>query len=262
MHDVANASNDAKVREGARMSNDGRQVPKATIDELVAANRILGREGILDAYGHVSVRHPGAPGRFLMSRARSPENVEPTDILELDLEGNVLGAPDAVPYVERFIHAAAYAARPEVDAVCHNHAVSILPFSIARHVRLRTTVNASRLFGDGVPVWDIADEFGKETDLLVRSIDQGRSLAGALGSGAVVLMRGHGSVVVSASLRRVVRACIDMDRAARAQLDLLSLGPTVGLTEAERGAPPGLPPGLKEDDREWEYLTRRAGVAS
>lgn len=238
------------------------QVPRTTIEELVAANRILGHEGVLDAYGHVSVRHPGDPERFLMSRARSPENVEPDDILELDLEGNVLGSSDAVPYIERFIHAAVYAARAEVDAVCHNHALSILPFSIARHARLHTTVNASRLFGDGVPVWDIADEFGKETDLLVRSIDQGRSLARVLGPGSVTLMRGHGSVVAAASLRRVVRACLDMDRAARAQVDLLSLGPAVGLTDAERSAPPGMPPGLKEDDREWEYLTHRAGVAS
>lgn len=240
--------------------DDATQLLQTTINELVAANRILGHEGILDAYGHVTVRHPENPERFLMSRARSPEYVEPGDILEIDLEGTVHSRSGAVPYVERYIHAAVYAARDDVGATCHNHALSILPFSIARDVRLHTTVHASRLFGDGVPVWDIADEFGEATDMLVRTIDQGRSLARVLGPGSVALMRGHGSVVAAAGLRRVVRACLDMDRAARAQVDLLALGPPVGRTDAERYAPAGLPAGLKEDEREWEYLTRRAGV--
>lgn len=236
------------------------QVPEATIGDLVAANRILGHEQILDAYGHVSVRHPRDPDRFLLSRARSPENVEASDVLEHDLEGNVFGDGEVIAYIERFIHAAVYAARPDVNAVCHNHALSILPFGIARSARLHATVNASRLFDGGVPVWDIADEFGEETDMLVRTIDQGHSLARVLGSGTVALMRGHGSVVAAPSVRRVVRACLDMDRGARAQLDLLALGPTVGFTEAELAPHPGLPAGLKEDDREWEYLRARAGV--
>src|SRR5579875_2689425 len=99
--------------------------------DLVAANRILGHEGILDAYGHVSVRHPEDPTRFLLSRARAPELVEETDVLELDLDGEA-AVPGGPPlYVERFIHAAIYAARPDVHAVCHNHAPSILPFSVS-----------------------------------------------------------------------------------------------------------------------------------
>ena len=232
------------------------------VDELVAANRILGHEGVLDAYGHVSVRHPEHPEWFLLSRARSPEYVEAADIMTFDLDGAVVGDGGPVPYIERFIHAAVYGERPDVGAVCHNHALAILPFSIAREARLQRTVHAARLFGDGVPVWDIAEEFGTSTDLLVRSIDQGRSLARRLGAGPVALMRGHGSVVAARELRAVVRACLDMERGARAQVDLLALGPLVRPTDAEPAAPPDLSPGGPGADREWEHLCHRAGVGS
>jgi ribulose-5-phosphate 4-epimerase/fuculose-1-phosphate aldolase len=230
--------------------------------ELVAANRILGHEGILDAYGHVSVRHPGSPGHFLLCRARSPEYVEVADVLEFDGEGGLVGDSGAIPYIERFIHAGVYEARPDVMAVCHNHAMSILPFSISRSVRLEATINASRMFGDGVPVWDIADEFGDSTDMLVRNMAHGRSLARSLGPGPVALMRGHGSVVAAAGLRQVVSRCLDMDRGARAQLSLLAIGGgTRTFTDAELAPHPDLPAGASRDDRAWEYLLHRAGLA-
>jgi ribulose-5-phosphate 4-epimerase/fuculose-1-phosphate aldolase len=235
-------------------------VPVDVRPELVAANRILGHEGILDAYGHVSVRHPGNPGHFLLCRARSPEYVELADVLEFDGGGALVGDSRAIPYIERFIHAGVYEARPDVTAVCHNHAISILPFAISRSVRLRATINASRMFGDGVPVWDIADEFGDSTDLLVRNIDQGRSVARALGAGPVGLMRGHGSVVAADGLRQVVYRCLEMDRGARAQLSVLTLGATRPFTDAELAPHPDLPAGGTRDDRAWEYLLHRAGL--
>ena len=229
--------------------------------DLVAANRILGHEGILDAFGHVSVRHPGNPARFLLCRARSTENVELADVLEFDGEGGLVGDSDAIPYVERFIHAAVYEARPDVSAVCHNHAMSILPFSISRSVRLRATINRSLMFGDGVPVWDIADEFGDGTDLLIRNMAQGRSLARALGEGPVGLIRGHGAVVAGTSLRQVVNRCLDMDKSARAQLSVMTLGPARSFTEAELAPHPDFPAAATpKDDRVWEYLLRRAGL--
>lgn len=230
--------------------------------ELVAANRILGHEGILDAYGHVSVRHPGNPGHFLLCRARSPENVEVADVLEFDGAGGLVGGSGAIPYIERFIHAGVYEARPDVMAVCHNHAISILPFSISRSVKLRATINASRMFGDGVPVWDIADEFGDRTDMLVRTMAQGRSLARALGPGPVALMRGHGSVVAGRGLRQAVYRCLDLDRGARAQLSVLALGGTRTLTDAELAPHDDLPAGASRDDRAWEYLLHRAGLGA
>lgn len=228
--------------------------------ELVAANRILAREGILAAFGHVSVRDPDNAGHFLLSRARSPENVEAEDVLEFDAKGEVAGETAAIPYVERFIHAGVYEARPDVTAVCHNHALSILPFSISRSVRLRATVNVSRMFGDGVPVWDIADEFGNSTDLLVRNMKQGRSLARALGSRPIALMRGHGSVVAGSGLRQVTDRCLNMDRGARAQLSVMTLGAERSFTEAELAPHADLPPGATADDRAWEYLRHRAGL--
>lgn len=228
--------------------------------ELVAANRILGHEGILDAYGHVSVRHPDRGGHFLLCRARSPVNVEPDDVLEFDGEGALVTQSDAIPYIERFIHAGVYGARPDVTAVCHNHAISVLPFTISTSVRLRATINASRMFGDGVPVWDIADEFGDHTTMLVSNIEQGRSLARVLGPGPLALMRGHGSVVAAAGLRQAVTRCLDMDRGARAQLSVMSLGETRSFTDAELAPHPDLPAGASRDDRAWEYLLHRAGL--
>jgi ribulose-5-phosphate 4-epimerase/fuculose-1-phosphate aldolase len=248
--------NPGEAEEGTSAVSDAAEAKR----ELVAANRILGREGILDAYGHVSARHPDVPARFLLCRARSPENVEVADVLEFDAEGGLLGDAGAIPYLERFIHAAVYEARPDVMAVCHNHAISVLPFSISRSVRLRATVNASRMFGDGVPVWDIADEFGDSTDMLVRNMSHGRSLARALGPGPVALMRGHGSVVAAGGLRQVVYRCLDMDRGARAQLAVMTLGATRSFTDAEIAPHADLPPGATSDDRAWEYLLHRAGL--
>jgi HCOMODA/2-hydroxy-3-carboxy-muconic semialdehyde decarboxylase len=230
--------------------------------DVVAMNRILAHEGILDAYGHVSVRHPEDPQRFLLSRARSPENVEIDDVLEFDLIGKALDPqPGVALYIERYIHAALYEARPEVNAVCHNHTLSILPFSISTSTKLSRTINASKLFGEGVPIWDIADEFGTDTDMLVRRIEQGRSLAKAVGGGDLALMRGHGSVVVSSRPRELVNACLSTDRGAKAQLSVLALGGLRPFTEVELAPHEGLPGGLQGDGRAWEYFLNRAGMS-
>lgn len=230
--------------------------------DVVAINRILGHEGILDAYGHVSLRHPDDPGRFLLSRARSPENVELDDILEFDLSGETADRTGVPLYLERFIHAALYAARPEINAVCHNHTLSILPFSISTTTTLSRTINASKMFGERVPIWDIADDFGPATDLLVRNIEQGRSLARTVGGGALALMRGHGSVVVSAQPRNIVNACLSMDRGAKAYLSVLTLGGVRTFTDVELVERSGLPGGLRGDDRAWEYFLKRAGIVA
>src|SRR5215469_5028532 len=119
--------------------------------DVVIANRLLAREGILDAYGHVSVRHPDDPRRFIMSWARSPELIEADDLLEFDADGEPLDAGGRHPYQERFIHAAIFAARPDIMAVCHNHTASILPFSISRTVRLRAVIHTAAVIGGAVP---------------------------------------------------------------------------------------------------------------
>jgi HCOMODA/2-hydroxy-3-carboxy-muconic semialdehyde decarboxylase len=236
----------------------GRQALDAIREDLVKANRILSHEGILDAYGHVSVRHPENADRFLLTWARAPGLVETGDVMEFALDGTALA--DARPaYLERFIHGAIYEQRPDVKAVCHNHTLSILPFSISRSTRLQAVIHSGRVVGSEVPVWNIADEFGERTNMLVVNMDQGRSLARTLGAGSLALMRGHGSVVVGANLPEVVAACIHMDKNAQVQLQALQLGEYIPLAPGEVDRPdvsPGAPP---LPDRAWEYWARRAG---
>jgi ribulose-5-phosphate 4-epimerase/fuculose-1-phosphate aldolase len=231
------------------------------VSELLSANKILGHEGILDAYGHVSVRHPNEPDHFLLSRARSPEVIEPADVLEFDLSGSPVGRNSEALYIERFIHAAFYELRSDVNAVCHNHTLSVLPFSISAAVHLRAVIHSARFLGSEVPVWDIADEFGAGTDMLVRNMDQGRSLTRSTGHGNVVLMRGHGSVVAGPNLRRVVSMCIGMDRNAKVMLDAYQMGEVVPLHAGEISGDGSLiRGGNTTDDRAWEYFQRRAGI--
>ncbi len=227
--------------------------------ELVMGNRILANEGILDAFGHVSVRHPKHADRFIMAWARAPQLIEAADLLEFALDGQLLDTTDLVPYLERFIHGAIYELRPEVMAVCHNHTLSILPFSISKTVRLRPVIHTGAVLGGEVPVWDIADEFGSNTNMLVVTQAQGRSLARTLGQGRIALMRGHGSVVVGPDVPGVVSACMAMDKNARAQLQAMQLGEFIPLAPGEITRP-WVPSGEAPlPDRAWELWVRRAG---
>ena len=154
------------------------------IRDLVIANRILAREDVLDAYGHVSIRHPLNADRYLLSRSLSPELVTGEDIIEFMLDGTPVS--DTRPgYLERFIHGAIYEARPDVHAVVHSHAEDVLPFSITR-APLCCVAHVASDMGNHVPVWDIADKFGDATNLLVINMAQGRDMARALGKNSVV----------------------------------------------------------------------------
>ncbi|HLH67473.1 MAG TPA: class II aldolase/adducin family protein [Candidatus Dormibacteraeota bacterium] len=239
-------------RKGGTMTND----VSTAVRDLVVANRILGHEGILDAFGHVSVRHPERKDRFFLSRARAPELVEADDVLEFSLDGSPTSVPGAPIYIERFIHGAVYERRPDVMAVCHNHTLSLLPFSISKSVRLRPVIHSAAFLGGEVPIWDIADEFGTETRMLVESIEEGRSLSRSLGAGSVVLMRGHGSVVVGGSLSEVVSRCISLDRNARTQLAAASLGGEMMPLHPGECASRSV---AANDDRAWELWSRRVG---
>ncbi|WP_300611496.1 class II aldolase/adducin family protein [Trebonia sp.] len=233
---------------------------EAMLADLVAANRILGREGILDAYGHVSARDAGDAGDgFFLSRARAPQLVEEADLLEFSLAGEPLAGSAQPLYLERYIHAAIYAARPDVGAVCHSHTPSILPFSVSL-TPLRSVIHSARFIGTGVPVWDLAREFPGEWSPLVRSLRYGQSLAAALGDGGIVLLRGHGAVVVGRGPQEVVGRCIAMDRNARVQETAHRLGEYTPLHERECEDPRDPGPPLARDNREWEYFMRRAGL--
>jgi len=228
--------------------------------DLVIANRILAREEVVDAYGHVSMRHPRDPGRYLLARSRSPELVESGDIFEFSLDGRVLTADNRPPYLERFIHGAIYEARPEVQAVIHSHAEDLLPYGITG-AKLRPVIHSGSIMGAEIPVWDIADKFGRETNLLVRNMDQGRDLAQRLGSNRLVLMRGHGFAAAGRSLMDTVRIGVYAPKNARVQMAASRLGEVKPLWPGEIDARTDLfNPNTAEMWRAWEYWARRAGV--
>ena len=226
-----------------------------TIDDLVDANHILANEDVVDAYGHVSVRHPEKPDRFLLSRSRSPELVEAKDILEFDMNGEPV-APGPTPYLERFIHAGIYAARPEINAVIHSHADVVLPFTIT-DVPLRPVIHVSSDMGAVAPVWDISDKFG-DTNLLVVNIEQGRDLAQCLANNNTVLMRGHGFSVAGRSLVETVKIAIYMPRNARILLEALRLGQVKYLSEGEIDIRREVKPDAPQMTRAWDYWKARA----
>ena len=195
----------------------------AAARELLArANRLIANEGVLDAFGHVSMRHPTDPSRYLLSRSRGPELVQPEDILEYDLDSQPLKPPTLRMYSERVIHGEIYKARPDVHAVCHHHAASILPFCISG-AALKPVYHLGATMGEAVPFWDSRDEFG-DTNLLVAKPEEGASLARALGPHWTVLMRRHGATVAGRSLEELAFRTIYAARNAALQIEAHMLG--------------------------------------
>ena len=225
-------------------------------DELVTANRILAREGVVDAFRHVSIRHPGHPDRFWLSRARAPECIEPGDIMQFGLDGAALDAGGRKPYAERFIHAAIYEARPDVLAVVHNHSPAVIPFGITG-TPLRPVMHMCASMGVEVPVWDSRTHFG-DTNLLVTAMPMARDLAAALGTRSVALMRGHGCVVAGGSLREVVFNSIYLQLNAELQQRAAALGPVTFLSDGEVAAIQRTRSSFTFE-RAWEYWCQRAG---
>jgi len=224
----------------------------------VLASRILNDRGVLDAYGHVSIRHPMKPDHYLLSRSLSPEFVTRSDIIEFKLDGTPVN--DTRPaYLERFIHGAIYEARPEINAVIHSHAEDVLPFSISKTTKMCCVAHVASDMGAHVPVWDIAEKFGDETNLLVINMAQGRDMARALGKNAVVLMRGHGFSAASDGLLKLVRMSVYLPRNARILLAAMRLGEFKALSEGEIRTRNQFRAGSPEMQRGWEFWARRAG---
>jgi HCOMODA/2-hydroxy-3-carboxy-muconic semialdehyde decarboxylase len=226
------------------------------LDELVAANRILAREEVVDSFGHVSARHPERPDRYLLSRARAPDCIEAGDIMEFTLEGEPVDARGRKPYLERFIHGALYEARPDVQSVVHNHSPSVIPFGVTG-LKLKPLLHMCASIGGDVPCWDSQHRFG-DTTLLVETMEMGRDLAKCLGQGRTALMRGHGAAVVAGTIRSAVFISVYLELAAKLQMQALPLGAVKYLTDGEvekiinRTGPYTI-------DRAWENWCRRAG---
>jgi ribulose-5-phosphate 4-epimerase/fuculose-1-phosphate aldolase len=243
--------------QGATILNQEEKVSEA-IEELVLANHILAHEGVLDMFGHVSVRHPTRPDRYFLACSRSPEGVTIDDILEFDLESNPIDDRGLTLYSERPIHGAVYQARPDVASVCHNHAHSLLPFAVAGRA-LRPVFHVGGAIGAEVPVWEIRDEFGDSTNLLVTDNDRGRSLAKKLGGGSTCLMRGHGSVVASRDLRSTVYVAITLMHNAAILTEALRMGEVNYLSPGEVQEAGERVLGPRSLDRAWEYWCHRVG---
>jgi len=201
------------------------------IDDLVAANRVLAMEGVLDAYGHVSVRAPDKTGHFLMARSVAPPLVTAADVMLHGPDSEPVG-DDRRPYLERFIHGEIYRTRPDVMAVVHSHAETVVPFGVTQG-KLRPVYHMASFLWSGTPVFDIR-KVREESDLLVRDTETGDALAKTLGKCACVLMRGHGMTVVGESLPEAVFRAIYTMVNAKLQLQATQLGgPVTFLTDAE-----------------------------
>jgi ribulose-5-phosphate 4-epimerase/fuculose-1-phosphate aldolase len=224
------------------------------IDDLVTANHILYNEGVVDGFGHVSIRHPEHPERYFLSRSLAPAVVKREDILEFDLDSNAIDARGARPYLERFIHGEIYRARPDVQAIVHSHSPSVIPFG-ATGTTLRPIFHLGGFLGGGTPIFEIREAAGDETDMLIRTPRLGVALAGTLGSAAYTLMRGHGSVAVGSSLKQVVYRAIYGEVNARLQAQAMRLGAITYLNEIEAAKAAATNDQMVE--RPWELWKKR-----
>ena len=199
------------------------------IEDLACAYRILAEHGVIDGYGHVSVRSERDPGRYLLARSLAPELVTEADIMEYDLDSTPLDSRGRESVRERFIHGEIYRARPEVQAVVHNHSPSVIPFGVTT-AALRPIFHMAAFVGEGVPTFEIRDA-QQGTDLLVKTPVLGQALARTLGKHPAALMRGHGAVVVGENLPRAVGRSIYLEINARLQAQAMAIaGPAGKLT--------------------------------
>lgn len=213
----------------AQVTKNGRD--QALIDDLVTANHILANEGILDGYGHVSVRDTRNPNHYFLSRSLAPGLVTAADIIEYDLDSNPVDGDTRASYRERFIHGEIYKARPDVMAIVHDHSPAVIPFSVSS-VPLRAVAHMAAFIGEGLPVFEIRDVDGM-TDMLVSNPKRGLALAKVLGDHPAALMRGHGAAVVGATIKEVVGRAYYLDLNARLQEQAILLGGKVTYFEPE-----------------------------
>ncbi len=223
--------------------------------ELARANRILANEGIIDAFGHISARHPSNPQRYFISRHRASELVEPSDVLEMTLDSAPVTPTSVRLYSEMVIHGEIYKARPDVNSVCHHHAMAVLPFC-ATGVELVPLFHLGGTLGGKVPFWDSRDEFG-DTNLLVRTPEEGASLARALGPHFIVLLRRHGATLAGKTMRECVFRSIYTTHNAELQLRAMAIGTPGPLTPGEIERTGGHNMGTRGIERAWEYWSVR-----
>lgn len=225
--------------------------------QLVLANRILGNENVIDAFGHASLRHPDNPNHYFLARSRSPLWVEPEDILEFDLDSEPVRPLTVEPYGERVIHGEIFKARPDVNCVVHCHSAALMPFCMTG-AELIPLSHLGATMGETIPYWDQRDDFG-DSNLLVIKPEEGASLARALGPNWVVLMKRHGATIVGTSLRQAVFRSICTCLNADYQIRAMSIGKLDRCTPAETRDAGEYNLRDKPLTRAWEYWTLRLG---
>ena len=228
----------------------------ATLSNIVVANHILANEEVVDAFGHISFRHPEDPEKYLLSRARAPELIEADDIVTYRLDGEAINAGDRRPYSERMIHGAIYEQRPDVNVVIHNHSYEVIPFA-STGTPLRPVTHTCAPIGGNISVWDMRDKFGENNHLVV-TMEQGRDLAAALGEGTIALMKRHGCVVTGATVEETVMKAIYLQVNAKLQLQAMQIGEPDYLTDIEIQECTAMQQAPISLDRAWEAWCRRA----
>ena len=208
-------------------------VDRATLEDLAAAARILADEGVVDAFGHVSMRHPKSPDRYLMSRAVAPASQKPEDIIEYDLESNPVNAIGRSSFLERYIHGQIYKKRPDVGSVVHSHSPSVIPYGLTG-LPMRAMYHNSAFLAVGVPVFRVEEKFGP-TNMLVSNNAMGVELARIMGDKHVTLMRAHGSVACGPSLQLAVFRAVYTEVSARVQQSALVHGLAIAALSPEEG---------------------------
>ncbi len=243
------------VIAGAALSQTKPSRDQALINDLVTANHILANEGILDGYGHVSVRDPANPNHYFLSRSLAPGLVTAADIIEYDLDSNPI-ADTRLSYRERFIHGEIYKARPDVIAIVHDHSPAVIPFGVSS-VPLRAVSHMAAFIGVGIPVFEIRDVDGM-TDMLVSNQKRGQALAKVLGDRPAALLRGHGAVVVGATVKEAVGRAYYLDLNARLQEQAILLGGKVTYFEPEEAKKTAPQDGYV---RAWDVWKQKASVS-
>ena len=243
-----------KPNAAQRLGSDYADLDPAVALDLVAANQILAHHGVLDSFGHVSVRDPRDPNRYVQMQAIAPRDVSVGDLITFDLESNAINAHGRPVYRERFIHGQIYKLRPDVNAVVHSHSPTVIPFSVTEKP-LRAIFHNGHFLGQGTPVWEIRSAAAEENNMLVLTNELGRSLAEKLGNGSVVLMRGHGNAVAGPDLKTTVFRAIYTEVNAKLQMQAVMLGgPITFLNQYEQEK-------RQNVDRPWETWRKQVGAA-
>lgn len=212
---------------------DDKAVLDQLIDDLVTANHILLHHGIVDSFGHVSARHPFLPDRFLMARRIAPGLVRREHIREWGMDGELIDADGTPGFLERYIHSAIFASRPDAGAVIHSHSPGIVSFGVVKDQPLRALCHTGAFLGEGAPVFEMRDVAGPDTNLMITDQKLGECLASSMGDSKVVLMRGHGSTVVGSNVQDAVFTAIYSEVAAGIQSAAMALGEVNYLSPGE-----------------------------